>query len=79
MNELIINNVVVTKAEAVEMMKDAIKKADKKGYRPGHRIENIWGYFWEMIEKKVNASVNYGDIAKLKKLINANELIFNTL
>lgn len=76
MDSVIINNIEVTKDEAVKFMADAIKTASNNGYAPGHRVEDIYGYFWEALEQKTNSKLTYSDITSVTKMFDANKMIF---
>ena len=56
----------------------AINKVDNGKYRPGHRIEEIYGWFWTYLEKQYG-NMKYSTVMKLENYFDCDGYIFGDI
>lgn len=56
----------------------SIQKVDNGKYRPGHRVEDIYGWFWTYLEKQYG-SMKYSTVMKLDNHFDSNGYIFGEI
>lgn len=79
MNNMIeINNIEFDINEVKSIFCKSIQKVDNSKYRPGRRVEDIYGWFWTYLEEKYG-KMSYSTVLKLKNHFDSNGYIFGEI
>lgn len=77
-NTIEINSIKFDINEVKSIFCKSIRKVDNSKYRPGHRIEDIYGWFWTYLEEKYG-KMPYSIVMKLDNHFDSNGYIFGEI
>lgn len=66
----------LTVDEVKDIMRKATRKVDSTGFKPGERCEDIWGWFWTLLDKRLGRETTLQEYYAYGNLPGVEDVMF---